>query len=208
MSRFATRNIPLVDLISLSFAEKFRGDRRSSYNQNLMFKLRIGENAPNPYLGDIEIVGANRSIQQTIFGQRNPMPSTTEQVYTFKLHEHPEYLWQPRLDARDFMALLSNVTEVRIRGTFTPLGIGFLDDVRLEAAQRDAPGPPANWIEMCNCPMGYIGQFCESCAPGYRHDPPHGGPYSRCIPCNCNQHADNCDADTGKLTLLLRPFFI
>lgn len=50
---------------------------------------------------------------------------------------------------------------------------------------------------MCTCPDGYVGQFCESCAPGYRHDPSNGGPFARCIPCNCNGHADVCDIETG-----------
>lgn len=51
---------------------------------------------------------------------------------------------------------------------------------------------------MCTCPDGYIGQFCESCAPGSRHEPTSGGPFSPCVPCNCHGHASICDADTGK----------
>lgn len=78
-------------------------------------------------------------------------------------------------------------------------GIGFLDDVKLETARRGAAGTPAQWIELCTCPKGYVGQFCESCAPGYRHEPTSGGPFSPCVPCNCNGHADICDADTGKM---------
>lgn len=75
--------------------------------------------------------------------------------------------------------------------------MGFLDDVKLETARRGAAGAPATWIEMCTCPSGYVGQFCESCAPGFRHDPASGGPFAPCVPCNCHGHADICDADTG-----------
>lgn len=50
---------------------------------------------------------------------------------------------------------------------------------------------------MCTCPEGYVGQFCESCGPGYRHDPPGGGKFARCVPCNCNGHAEYCDPETG-----------
>lgn len=77
------------------------------------------------------------------------------------------------------------------------IGVGFLDDVSLQTARRGAPGLPANWVEMCTCPEGYIGQFCESCAPGSRHEPTSGGPFSPCVPCNCHGHASICDADTG-----------
>merc|ERR1712106_230443 len=51
---------------------------------------------------------------------------------------------------------------------------------------------------MCSCPEGYVGQYCESCAPGYRHLPSNGGPFASCVPCNCNNHADICDSETGR----------
>lgn len=46
--------------------------------------------------------------------------------------------------------------------------------------------------------LGYVGQFCESCAPGFRHSPSFGGPFMPCIPCDCNGHADICDPETGR----------
>ena len=88
-------------------------------------------------------------------------------------------------------------------------GRGFLDDVKLETAHRGAAGEPADWVEHCQCPTGYVGQFCESCAPGYHHDPPNGGPFALCVPCNCNGHAEICEAETGKIALnyFLNDFF-
>jgi len=76
-------------------------------------------------------------------------------------------------------------------------GTGWLDDFSLETARREAAGKPATWVEMCTCPEGYVGQFCESCAAGFRHDATIGGPFAPCVPCNCNKHAKICDADTG-----------
>ncbi|XP_069688400.1 laminin subunit gamma-1 [Periplaneta americana] len=178
--------------------DRFLGDQRASYNQDLTFKLRIGESGPSPTVEDIVLEGASLSITQAIFGQQNPLPSTATQEYKFRLHEHPHYGWQPRLTARDFMSVLSNLTAVHIRGTYTSGGVGFLDDVVLQTARRGAAGRPANWIEMCTCPDGYVGQFCESCAPGFRHEPANGGPFAPCVPCNCNGHADICDAETGR----------
>ncbi|GFG33810.1 hypothetical protein Cfor_03510 [Coptotermes formosanus] len=178
--------------------DRFLGDQRASYNQDLTFKLRIGENGPSPTVEDIVLEGSGLSITQAIFGQRNPLPSTVTHEYKFRLHEHPQYGWQPRLSARDFMSVLANLTAVHIRATYTPQGVGFLDDVVLQTARRGAAGRPANWIEMCTCPDGYVGQFCESCAPGFRHEPANGGPFAPCVPCNCNGHADICDAETGR----------
>lgn len=99
------------------------------------------------------------------------------------------------------MSILSNLTAIKIRGTYTHQGRGFLDDVKLETAHRGAAGEPADWVEHCQCPHGYVGQFCESCAPGFHHDPPNGGPFALCVPCNCNGHADICEAETGNFII-------
>lgn len=87
-------------------------------------------------------------------------------------------------------------------------GQGLLDDVRLVSGRRSV-GPQstrATFVELCSCPTGYVGQFCESCAAGYRRDPYGNGPFTRCIPCECNGHADYCDVDTGEITLKAPPF--
>jgi laminin gamma 1 len=76
-------------------------------------------------------------------------------------------------------------------------GVGLLDNVKLGSARLGGGGDSVTTIEQCQCPDGYVGQFCESCAPGFHRQPAGGGPYSRCVPCNCNGHSDNCDANTG-----------
>lgn len=75
-------------------------------------------------------------------------------------------------------------------------GTGYIDNVTLVSAQPVA-GVPAAWVERCECPAGYLGQFCERCAPGYRRDAPGLGPFSTCVPCNC-QGGGICDPDSGK----------
>ena len=60
----------------LIFPDRFLGDQRASYNQDLTFKLRIGENGPAPTVEDIVLEGSGLSITQAIFGQLNPLPST------------------------------------------------------------------------------------------------------------------------------------
>ena len=78
-------------------------------------------------------------------------------------------------------------------------GYGFLDDVELGTARQGSHGAEvANHVEQCDCPDGYVGQFCESCAPGFHRDPPNSGSTARCIPCNCNGHSDICDVNTGE----------
>ena len=61
-------------------------------------------------------------------------------------------------------------------------GVGYIDDITLES---DRPGKSGeaeiNTVELCSCDDGYVGQFCESCAPGYRRNPPNGGPLAPCV---------------------------
>lgn len=113
------------------------------------------------------------------------------------------------------MSILTNLTAIKIRGTYVAKGVGFLDNVKLNTAIRGVGGEPAHWVEYCECPdgnkhkylhslkliiffIGYVGQFCESCAPGFRHSPSFGGPFMPCIPCDCNGHSDICDPETGR----------
>lgn len=70
-----------------------------------------------------------------------------------------------------------------------------LSEVRLTSA-RAGPGVQAGWVEECACPPGYSGQFCQSCAPGFKRDVPFGGPFVACVPCACNQHGD-CEPRSG-----------
>ncbi|CAG9761693.1 unnamed protein product [Ceutorhynchus assimilis] len=178
--------------------DRFLGDQRASYNQLLEFSFRIGDTRPMPTAADIVLEGNGNRITNTIFAQENEFPSLQTQTYKFRLHEHPDFQWQPRLTSREFISILTNLTAIKIRGTYSPQGVGFLDDVKLETASRGAAGLPALWMEFCDCPAGYVGQFCESCAPGFRHSPAHGGPFTSCIPCDCNNHASICDSETGR----------
>jgi laminin gamma 1 len=125
------------------------------------------------------------------------MPDMMENTYSFRLHENPKFNWNPRLSAKDFIAILANITSIKVRGTYGGEGQGFLDEVKLGSAERGGTGPSATWIERCNCSTGYQGQFCQLCQEGYHHEN-NGGPFARCIPCSCNGHTEVCDTESGK----------
>lgn len=57
---------------------RFLGDQRASYNQDLSFRLRIGETGPAPTARDVILEGGNgEQITQPIFGQNNHLPTNT-----------------------------------------------------------------------------------------------------------------------------------
>ena len=82
--------------------------------------------------------------------------------YTFRLHENPKFGWNPRLSAKDYIAILANITAIRIRGTYGGEGQGLLDEVKLGTAERGGTGPPATWEDMSSHIMFGPESCCSS----------------------------------------------
>ena len=82
--------------------------------------------------------------------------------YSFKLHEHPNFGWSPRLSHGQFVDLLSDVVSIRLRATYAKRGIGVLDDVELESAAYRVGSEPASHVEKCRCPEVSTDRSCAS----------------------------------------------
>ena len=49
----------------------------------------------------------------------------------------------------------------------------------------------------------FQGDFCDKCAEGYTRATQNGGPFSECVPCQCNNHNEvPCDPETGVCTCI------
>jgi laminin, gamma 1 len=132
-------------------------------------------------------VGANgQELVMPIFAQGNPLPATHEQHYRFRIHSHPSLQWSPTLRELDYIGVLSNVSAIKIRGTFSKGDVGFLSNFTIESASLTPTNgilETADWVEQCKCTDAHVGQFCESCSHGYKRERKFGGPLTKCIPC-------------------------
>lgn len=136
---------------------------------------------------------------------RNQLPSHETQTFTFKLEQDAG--WMPTLTSHDFQRMLTNLSSIKIRASYVPSSRAILSSLVLSSAQRTAQNDremkqSALFVEECRCPVGHVGQHCESCADGYHREPIYGGPFSRCVPCNCNNHSVSCDSDSGRCACL------
>ncbi|XP_071422014.1 laminin subunit gamma-2 isoform X1 [Pithys albifrons albifrons] len=175
---------------------KFLGNQHLSYGQTLSFSYRLDRGGRQPSPHDVILEGDGLRVTAPFLPQGKVLPCGVSHTYTFRLDEHASSKWSPRLNHLEFRRLLGNLTALWIRATFGEYSTGYLDNVTLVSAQP-SPGVPAPWVEHCECPAAYGGQFCERCAPGYRRDAPGQGPFSICVPCNC-QGGGICDPDTGE----------
>uniref|UniRef100_A0A183CJ16 Laminin EGF-like domain-containing protein n=1 Tax=Globodera pallida TaxID=36090 RepID=A0A183CJ16_GLOPA len=152
------------------------------------------------------LIGANgRSLTLNLASQGNPRPTDYFQNYRFRIHADPRLQWSPASHEVDFISVLSNLSEIRIKGTFSRGDVGFMSQFSMGSAtdvfELDNDGIPrgrTDWVERCVCPSAYSGQFCQFCRPGHKRADPFGGPLTKCVPCQCNEHAKECDAESGK----------
>ncbi|XP_075572638.1 laminin subunit gamma-3 [Pelecanus crispus] len=178
--------------------EKFLQNQHLSYGQLLSLLLGVEGNGTGMETGvlllRVQLVLEGEGMEITMSSSET-QPQRGKQAVTFRLHEAEEGV-EPLLSAFSFQRLLSNLTALRLRVSRGPVrGRLSLSEVQLTSA-RPGPGVRAGWVEECTCPPGYIGQFCQSCAPGFKREIPFGGPFVSCVPCTCNQHGD-CHPLTG-----------
>ncbi|KAM7349812.1 terribly reduced optic lobes isoform 24-T24 [Cochliomyia hominivorax] len=97
----------------------------------------------------------------------------------------------------EIMMILANVDNVLIRLSYidaTERQVELTNILMNSAGEHDQGLGQASLIEQCSCPEGYVGDSCESCAPGYVRQP--GGPWlGRCVrftpePCPVGTYGD------------------
>ncbi|KAL4617434.1 laminin subunit gamma-3 [Arapaima gigas] len=181
--------------------QKFLGNQLLSYGQLLSFAFVAEDEELLPKRVTVVLEGSEVSVSAELRPEPGPShPHFPEKAFVLRLHEGEERLTPP-LSVLELRRLLFNLTAFKISNAGGLNYTSQLSWVSLVSAKPlstllPADLPPAPWVEQCTCPLGFEGQFCEHCTPGYKREVPNGGPFAQCVPCTCNQHGE-CHPETG-----------
>ncbi|XP_061212315.1 laminin subunit alpha-1 isoform X2 [Neopsephotus bourkii] len=196
--------------------EQFQGDQLMAYGGKLRYTVAFyaldGFGTSN-FEPQILMKGGHTSK----FVIYVDIPSPENGVRTDKEVEMKEDSWkyfnsvsdEPVLRS-DFMSVLSNVEYILIKAAYGQgLQQSRIANISMEIAvkfeEMHLGRARARLVEQCRCPSGYAGLSCQSCAPGY-----YRGKHTElgvkelhtliapCVPCQCHNHSDTCDPETGK----------
>ncbi|XP_042560585.1 LOW QUALITY PROTEIN: laminin subunit gamma-3-like [Clupea harengus] len=187
---------------------KFLGNQLLSYGQTLWIRFLSETPELLPQSVSVVMEGSGMAVSAQLSRQNDQLlQGQSTAVFTLRLKERE---LRPLLSAFEFRRLLSNVTALQISNAGGLNYTSQLAGVTLGSAQTVLLGSGswsggglesalASWVEVCQCPAGFSGRHCELCAQGFTREEPGGGPYARCVPCNCNGHGD-CHPETGVCT--------
>uniref|UniRef100_A0A8B9ZI22 Laminin subunit alpha-2 n=1 Tax=Anas platyrhynchos TaxID=8839 RepID=A0A8B9ZI22_ANAPL len=196
--------------------EQFQGDQLMAYGGKLRYTVAFyaldgfGTSNFEPQI----LMKGGRTSKLVIYVD---IPSPENGVRSDKEVEMKEDSWkyfnsvsEKPVSRSDFMSVLSNIEYILIKAAYGQgLQQSRIANISMEIAvkfeEMHQGRSRAHLIEQCRCPAGYTGFSCQSCAPGYyREKPTELGAreshtmIARCLPCQCNNHSETCDPETGK----------
>ncbi|XP_054009839.1 basement membrane-specific heparan sulfate proteoglycan core protein-like isoform X3 [Hylaeus anthracinus] len=185
----------------------FTGNKVKSYGGNLTLTQHITAHPGAQSYKDQDIILVGNGI--TLFWT-NPVEiqPNIPLTYTVPLRESE---WRrltmegPRVASHvDIMTVLSNLEAILVRASHSErMAATYISDISLDTAVEHATGNRrAVQVEVCRCPMGYVGTSCESCARGYYRDTNNRSVsyLGSCIQCPCNGNEESCDISrTGQV---------
>nr|XP_051707390.1 laminin subunit alpha-1 isoform X1 [Oryctolagus cuniculus] len=197
-------------------SEQFQGDQLLAYGGRLKYSVAfyasdgIGTSNLEPQV----LIKGGRTRKHVIYMDA---PAPENGVRQEQEVEMKENFWkyfnsvsEKPVTRSDFMSVLSNIEYILIKASYGQgLQQSRISNISLEVGRKAQELHPetevASFLENCVCPPGTAGFSCQDCAPGYhRGRLPEGasrGPrplLAPCVPCNCNNHSDACDPETGK----------
>lgn len=155
--------------------EKFKNNKIKSYGGNLTFTIKFSQtdnlnNEQEAKNVEIRISGSQINIYHSV---KNPIKANVENEILISLYEDEfkRYGDDGKVDRDHLMMALSNINLFMIRASYTKEQTSVeLSKFSLDHADQDSTfsDVSALSVEQCDCPDGYSGTSCESCAPGFQ----------------------------------------
>ncbi|XP_037132642.1 laminin subunit alpha-3-like isoform X1 [Syngnathus acus] len=180
----------------------YQGDRVSSYGGFLTYQSKsFGIPSEGMFLIDAtpDVLLISKDMTLVHFALKVQLPDRLYQGRVQIVEGNWRHAGTNRPVSREeLMMVLAGLARLEIRALyFTQSQRLSLGQVGLEEATDTGTGGPGNTVEVCSCPPQFAGDSCQKCAAGYFRD--GSGPYlGRCVPCNCNGLAEQCEDWTGK----------
>ncbi|OAF68069.1 Laminin subunit gamma-1 [Intoshia linei] len=214
---FIMIRVGYVQPVYYSLPDSYLGNQLNSYGEYLNFSLYISPTSQPIVVSRDDIIIEskyhNLKVSCELSAQENKPPNLGGHIenYSFQLINNIDSLggqfklnWYPNLNSYNFYKLLSNISSIKIRGSYSMSGHSKLYKISLGSGVY--MGNIANSTEMksvthiqkCICLAGYIGKLCESPAEGYYRANKKLGSFSKSAKCRCNNHSDICNPETGE----------
>ncbi|XP_064646434.1 laminin-like protein epi-1 [Lineus longissimus] len=179
----------------------FSGNLLGIYKGVVSFEVQYtAQGAGTPSYSSAALLGKNGAI---FYHNVTALADDTMTTVNISMWEHD---WSMEGSSRNpsrkqFLLVLQNVEMILFPATFfTGSHISKLFGASYNIAMSNSSSMvPALGVEQCQCPTAYDGLSCERCAYGFKRANVSSHDFlGVCVPCECNGHSSNCDADTGK----------
>uniref|UniRef100_A0A1A9VWV6 Basement membrane-specific heparan sulfate proteoglycan core protein n=1 Tax=Glossina austeni TaxID=7395 RepID=A0A1A9VWV6_GLOAU len=166
----------------LALPSEYMGNQLKSYGGHLKYDINVVGSGRPTHHPDVIVTGNGFTL--TYRARLQPqvnVPNKMEVQFTPGTWKKPD----GRLATREeIMMILANVDNLLIRLSYieaTEREVELTNILMNSAGAHDHGLGQASLVEQCQCPNGYAGDSCESCAPGYVRQ--KGGAWlGRCVP--------------------------
>ncbi|XP_037811627.1 basement membrane-specific heparan sulfate proteoglycan core protein-like isoform X4 [Lucilia sericata] len=174
---YGSRSAPYLALPS-----DYMGNQLKSYGGFIKYDVSFMGSGRPTNTPDVIVTGNGFTL--TYRSRMQPQPNVVNHM---EIQFAPGQWKKPdgRVATREeIMMILANVDNVLIRLSYidaTERQVELTNILMNSAGDHDQGLGQASLIEKCSCPTGYVGDSCETCAPGFVRQA--GGPWlGRCVP--------------------------
>ncbi|XP_053952208.1 basement membrane-specific heparan sulfate proteoglycan core protein isoform X5 [Anastrepha ludens] len=166
----------------LALPNEYMGNQLKSYGGYMRYEVNYMGNGRLNQAPDVIITGNGFTLTHRVRIQ--PEPNVNNKI-SVQFNSGNWYKTDGRRATREeIMMVLANVDNILIRLSYidaTEREVELTNIVMDSAGLDDQGLGSASLVEKCACPPGYVGDSCESCAPGYVREK-YGPWLGRCVP--------------------------